>query len=152
MSYKNSDPKGSVGALKIPLHLVPPSAIHGLAEALADGAKKYGPYNWRESKVSAMTYVSALKRHVDAWLDGENFAHDSLVHHLKHAAASIAIMLDAEACGTLIDDRPPLGVASFLQADYARKKFHAAQSVAKHPTNAETLRDEYERDDQGTGV
>lgn len=148
MTYRNNDPKGALGALKIPLHLVPPSAIHGLAEALADGARKYGPYNWRDNNVSATTYISALKRHVDAWFDGEEVASDSLVHHLKHAGACIAIVLDAMSIGTLVDDRPTPGAASMLQKSYAVSQFEKS----KHPMAAESLRDEYERNDQSTGL
>jgi hypothetical protein len=47
-------------------------------------------------------------RHIEAWFNGEQQAQDSHVHHLAHAMACMAILLDAEACGMLNDDRPPL--------------------------------------------
>ena len=122
MTYKDNNPKSGVGALKVPLHLVPPSASHYLAEALADGAVKYGPYNWRESGVSAMVYVGAAKRHLDAWLDGQDSAEDSEVHHLAHAMACLAIILDATSVGTVVDDRPPKGAAFRLQKDFNMKR------------------------------
>jgi hypothetical protein len=71
-----------------------------------DGARKYGPYNWREEGVGASTYLSAAMRHLRAYLDGEQNAMDSGVHHLGHAMACLAILLDAEAVGNLVDDRP----------------------------------------------
>ena len=55
-----------------------------------------------------MTYLGAMKRHIDALLDGEDLAPDSGVHHLGHIAASCAIVLDAGKNGTLVDNRPPL--------------------------------------------
>ena len=122
MTYKDNNPKSGAGALKVPLHLVPPSASHYLAEALADGAVKYGPYNWRESGISAMVYVGAAKRHLDAWLDGQDSAEDSEVHHLAHAMACLAIILDATSVGTVVDDRPPKGAAHRLQKDFNMKK------------------------------
>ena len=116
--YVDNNPKTLVGALKLPLHLVPPSASHYLAMALADGAKKYGPYNWREIPVSVSPYYGAMKRHMDAFWDGEDYAKDSGVHHVAHAMACCAIILDAMSVGVLIDDRPPKGAAAELQEQW----------------------------------
>lgn len=119
MSYPDNNPKTVVGASKIPLHLVPPSAKHYLAEALADGANKYGPYNWRDSQISVSVYVAAAFRHIDAYWDGQDKAQDSGVHHLAHAMACMALLLDAAGVGMLIDDRPSPGATNQLQARYA---------------------------------
>lgn len=73
---------------------------------MMDGAAKYGAYNWRDISVSAHTYVDAAKRHLDLWFEGQELASDSKVHHLGHALACCAILLDAQECGRLIDDRP----------------------------------------------
>ena len=120
--YPDNNPKTLVGASKVPLHLVPPSAKHFLAMALADGASKYGPYNWREHNISVSVYKAALERHMDAFWDGEDLASDSGVHHAAHALACIAIMLDAMTIGMLHDDRPTKGAAAELQAEYAAKE------------------------------
>lgn len=130
MTYKDNNPKSGAGALKVPLHLVPPSASHYLATAFADGADKYGPYNWRDSGVSAMVYVGAMKRHIDAWLDGENVSQDAGVEHLAHAMACAAIILDAGSIGTLVDDRPTKGAVPALQIDYNNKKVNDARCTA----------------------
>lgn len=116
--YPDNNPKTILGVQKVPLHLVPPSARHFLAEGFADGAQKYGPYNWRDKSVSASVYISALGRHIDAWWDGEDYATDSKKHHLAHAIACIAIIIDAMTTGNLIDDRPTAGAAPRLQAEY----------------------------------
>jgi len=108
--YKN--PKDAFGSLKVPLHLVPPVAIAHEAMAFLDGARKYGPYNWRAKEVLASIYVSATLRHLGAWWDGEYDSKDAGVHHLAHARACLAILLDAESIGMLIDDRPIYGGAS----------------------------------------
>lgn len=101
------DPKRAAGALKPQLQLLPPVFNEAVAAALSHGADKYGPWNWRENKVEMMTYLGAMKRHIDALLDGEDLAPDSGVHHLGHIAASCAIVLDAGKHGTLVDNRPP---------------------------------------------
>jgi len=120
-AYPDGNPKTAMGALKVPLHLVPPSASHFLALAFKDGAQKYGPYNWREKGVSASVYYSAAKRHLDAWWDGEDLSPDALVHHLGHVLACAAIVLDAMTVGKLNDDRPPAGAAPQLQAGFAAR-------------------------------
>lgn len=119
--YPNGNPKESIGSSKVPLHLVPPSAIHYLALAFKDGAAKYGPYNWREAGVSASVYYAAAMRHLSAWLDGQNESSDAGVHHLAHVMACCAIVLDAESVGRLNDDRPPSGATPGLQYNYNNK-------------------------------
>lgn len=121
MAYPDNNPKTAVGAAKVPLHLVPPSAKHYLALALADGARKYGPYNWRDSKISVSVYVAAVQRHIDAFWDGEDCAEDSGVHHLAHAMACLALLLDAEGVDMLHDDRPTPGAATQLQHSFSNK-------------------------------
>ena len=101
-----TNPKDSVGAKKAPLALVPPALVIGASEAMAVGAKKYGPYNWRMQPVQAMTYAEALLRHLLAWMDGQDEAEDTGIHHWKHIAAGAAIVLDALEANNLIDNRP----------------------------------------------
>lgn len=120
-TYPDNNPKTAIGASKIPLHLVPPSAKHYLAEALANGAAKYGPYNWRDAPISVSVYKAALERHMDAFWDGEDFAEDSGVHHVAHAMACCALILDALSIGKLHDDRPTKGAASSLQKGFLAK-------------------------------
>lgn len=111
---QSENPKELFGQTKPQLHLVPPAFSIYTATAFRDGAKKYGPYNWRENAVIASTYVSAAKRHLDSWWDGEQFAEDSGVHHLAHAAACLAIIIDCIETGNLKDDRPLPGNAAAL--------------------------------------
>ena len=109
---KDTNPKDLVGQTKVQLWLTPPVAKAILADALTDGANKYGPYNWREKGVRATVYLSAAQRHIDAFLDGEDVATDSNVHHLGHAMACFAILLDAISLGNVVDDRPAKGSVS----------------------------------------
>ena len=113
--HEDNNPKTKLGKLKVPMHLIPPVAKIHLALALENGAQKYGAYNWREEKISTTVYIAAMQRHIDAYLDGEDLAEDSHVHHLAHAMACCALILDGEACQQLIDDRPPRGRAAEMQ-------------------------------------
>lgn len=116
-----TNPKDLIGVKKVQLNLVPPSSIIYQALAMEDGAKKYGPYNWRENKVIASIYVAAALRHLQAWYDGEEVAADSQKPHLAHALACLGIIVDAKETGNLVDDRPKPGAASQLIAKWEKK-------------------------------
>lgn len=106
MSLSSHDPKGAAGALKPQLQLLPPVFNEQVAGALSLGATKYGPWNWRDHQVEIMTYLGAMRRHIDRVLEGEDFDPESGAHHLGHVAAGCAIVLDAAQSGTLVDNRP----------------------------------------------
>ncbi len=103
------NPKAAHGARKVPMGLVPPIAEVQEARAFAEGAERYGPYNWREAGVDTMTYIHAIRRHLAAYLDGEDNDQKSGVPHLAKIRACCAILLDAHDLGNLQDNRPPLG-------------------------------------------
>jgi Domain of unknown function (DUF5664) len=100
-----ANPKDLIGAKKVPMGQVPPVAIAHEAAAMLDGTLKYGYRNYRDKKVRATVYIDAALRHLYAWLEGEEVASDSGVHHLGHARACLGILLDAQAHDTLLDDR-----------------------------------------------
>jgi hypothetical protein len=50
------------------------------------------------------------------------------VHHLGHAIACLAILLDAQEAGMLVDDRPILGASGFCRV---LKRLN--QEIAKGP-------------------
>lgn len=108
------NPKDRVGAGKPPLHLIPPAAEILEAIVMGLGARKYGEYNWRSSKVRSTVYIAAAKRHLAQWLDGQDDDPESGVSHLAHARACLGVLLDAIATGNVVDDRPPAGPASDL--------------------------------------
>lgn len=145
------NPKQRFGDMKVPLGLFPSSAlIHG-AQAFADGAEKYGPYNWRDKAVEAMTYIHAAERHLRAWLDREEDASDSGNHHLGHVLACVAIILDAQEQGNLIDNRPIAGAAAKVLARFERAKKHDDEVLTT--TFGPTGRNSHPqcRDDEPTG-
>lgn len=104
---KCTNPKDALGATKLPLHLVPDSVSIAAAMSFAEGASKYGAYNWRAAGVRTSIYVSALRRHLTKFWNGEDCDPATNVPHLASIIACAGILLDAEACGKLNDDRPP---------------------------------------------
>ena len=119
---EDNNPKTQHGLKKPQLHLCPSTAIVEMAGAFELGAKKYGAYNWREKNVSVTTYVSAARRHIDAYFERQEKDPESGHHHLGHALACLAILIDAEKLGGLVDDRPKVGL-------YGGKKVTLAEAV-----------------------
>lgn len=136
-----SNPKDLMGVKKPRLSLVPPSAIVYAALAMANGADKYGPYNWRDKKVQVMIYLEAAMRHILQFQDGADldkvdtcegciertngaekcrFGH-SWLPHLAHALATVAIVIDALETDSAIDNRPKRGKTAEIMDRFTKK-------------------------------
>lgn len=116
--YPDNNPKAAMGAKKVSLQLVPPVLMIEVAKVMQHGADKYGAFNFRESNIAATVYVGAILRHCLAIADGQDIDPESGESHWAHIAASCGIALDAQACGTFVDDRPGNGhAAEYLDAN-----------------------------------
>ena len=107
-----SNPKDISGSKKVNLSLVPPVPNILEAKVMELGANKYGPFNWRETKVRLTVYQSATLRHLYAIMDGQDIDSESGISHWAHIRANTGIVLDAQESGTLIDDRKVSGKAA----------------------------------------
>jgi len=99
----NNNPKQAIGASKLPLHLWSPLASAYGCLGLMNG-KKYGYGNFKATEVIASIYISATKRHLSAWEEGQELDADG-VPHLSAILANVAILLESRSVGKLIDDR-----------------------------------------------
>lgn len=113
---KATNPKDAIAGSKLPIDLVPDTAIAFMALAFLEGATKYGRYNWRIAGVRWSVYESALQRHRMKLHNGEWADPVTGVPHAASMMACLAILLDAKIQGKLIDDRPPRvpGFSSFI--------------------------------------
>jgi len=116
------NPKDIVGSKKVNTFFVPPVATLYMALAMQEGARKYGPYNWREKKIQFSEYDGAAQRHRAALLDGQWLDPESGLPHLAHYMATLAIIADAFEAGALIDDRPTQSGGSPAVLEQWRKK------------------------------
>lgn len=107
-TYTPDDPKGAAGALKAPMHLLPPDALLETAKVMGFGAANYGAWNFIGANVCAHTYIAAIGRHWAAYARGEDIDPGSGLSHMAHIAANAFIVLTATQQGTLNDDRPKL--------------------------------------------
>lgn len=117
---QGNNPKDRMGLAKVPLSLIPQTAKVFMAMGLGEGARKYGPYNWRVEPVQSRIYLEAAERHLSLLLDGEDFDRDTGIHHGAFILSTIAIYLDAMVHGTLIDNRPLAGRTGDLVAFFNR--------------------------------
>lgn len=100
------NPKDIAGRSKPQLGLIPTNAMVPIARVMELGARKYGPYNWRYKPIGMMTYLHAMKRHIEDVINGVDIDPESDEPHLAHVASGAMIVLDAQAKGTLREDRP----------------------------------------------
>lgn len=139
---KATNPKDAIGSDKLPLHLWPETATVMGTLGLLDGMLKYGRSNWREAGVRATIYIDAVKRHINAFAEGEDNDPDSGAPHLAHALACLAILVDAQAAGKLTDDRAYNGagyrkLVEELTPHVARLKVKHVDKTPKHYTIAD---------------
>jgi hypothetical protein len=128
----DANPKDRLGVKKPPLSIVPMSAFIEEAFAFAEGAAKYGEFNWRNKPVKRRVYLEAILRHTIAALAGEDFDPDTFkatgrkISHEAKIRACCAIIIDARQIGNLIDDRFEKDNAGALLAAFTSGDYHAA--------------------------
>jgi len=129
---KESNPKEAFGEQKMPLGLAPDTAITELNLAFLEGALKYGQYNWRIAGVKASTYNRAMERHRKKWWNGQDRDPTTRVRELASVMACCAILIDAEFCGKLTDDRPPRADMERVLREAAAVAAHLKQLFKDH--------------------
>lgn len=108
MSTKDTNPKDAIGSRKWrTLCFVPSVVLFELGAALLEGAKKYGPFNWRTAGVRSSIYVDAAIGHILQYWEGEDIDPDSGLSHITKAIASLVVLRDSMIQENHVDDRPP---------------------------------------------
>lgn len=139
MSAEN--PKDAVGSGRLPMDLVPGTLVVHAALAFLEGALKYGKFNWRIAGVRASRYTAAMRRHMEKYENGQNRDPKTRVHHLASIIANAGILLDAELCGKLIDDRPPRAPVDRLIDEAAEVVAHLQELFKDHHPKQYTIED-----------
>ena len=84
--------------------------------------------------MQASIYYAAILRHLNAWFETEDRDPDSDLEHFGHILANIAILVDATAAGTLIDDRMyAIKYREFIDKLTPHVKRLKAKYADKHP-------------------
>jgi hypothetical protein len=69
-----------------------------------EGGGKYPLHNWKKGLPWTEVADSAM-RHIDSFLEGEDFDKETGLHHLKHAACNLAFLLWYVVFKPELDDR-----------------------------------------------
>lgn len=100
-----TNPKQALGLSNIPMNMLSPIACAYGSVAKLNGSLSYGLSNFVGTEVILSIYLDALRRHLDAFICGEEVDEKDKVPHLGAILANVDIILCARAAGTLIDDR-----------------------------------------------
>lgn len=76
---------------KLRLDLIPPAATVGVGLVLTFGAKKYAPYNWANG-INYSRIIGAIKRHLLAIEQGQDYDLESCLLHIDHIACNAAFL------------------------------------------------------------
>lgn len=129
---KDTNPKQAIAINAAPLDNIPLAALAYESVAIANGAIKYGTYNWRVTGVRASVYLAAAQRHIQCWREGEEHDSKDGVHNLGAARACLAILIDAIENGNLTDDRPTAAKDPRGVLDRAAKQVEQLREQHKH--------------------
>lgn len=102
VKYKSGAIRNSKGKLR--LDLITPEMETALGEILTMGADKYGDRNW-EKGIDYMSYIGSCKRHMNAWLRGEDNDKESGFNHIKHAMTNLGMLITTIERYPELDDR-----------------------------------------------
>jgi hypothetical protein len=138
---KPSNPKDIIGSDKLPVSLVPDTAIAYATLGHLEGMLKYGLVNWRECGVRTSIYLDALGRHIAKFKNGEWEDPTTGVPHLGSALACINIIIDAYECGKLVDDRPKSAPVASLIDRFTAKVVHLKTLFKDHHPHHYTIGD-----------
>jgi len=101
---KAKSPALKYDAGKPDLGLIDSVALVEMAKVLDFGAQQYARHNWRKGMQWSRLIAAAL-RHINAFNDGEDYADDSGLNHLAHAAVCLTFLLRYHKEGAGTDDR-----------------------------------------------
>lgn len=98
---------------KLDYSVIPWPTVVLVAQAMSEGAAKYGRFNYREDKIEARTYIAAICRHLFGdpstgsvgWVNGEDIDEESGLPHLIKIMTCCMVAHDAEMNDMMIDNR-----------------------------------------------
>ena len=96
--------------------LVPQSTLLPMVQVLEFGASKYGEYNWTKG-LSVKETCESLKRHLDAYMEGEDVDSESGISHIGH------ILCNGMFLSFMQQHRPDLDDRIILKNFYEKEPF-----------------------------
>ncbi len=101
---------------KAAYELVPPEAMHALADLFALGAKKYDRRNWEKGMRWGRVFA-AMMRHAWKWWSGEEYDRELGQHHLASVMWCASVLFAYFCRGVGEDDRARCGIPPVRQGE-----------------------------------
>jgi hypothetical protein len=117
---------------KVPLELIPPSAMFAIGQVLAYGATKYAPHNWRKG-LAWSRLIGAAMRHLMLWAAGHDKDSETGLSHLAHAGCCIVFLITYEMEGLGTDDRQKESLQLLGASQKAKGADQAAEPQSPWP-------------------
>ena len=89
---------------KPPLELLSNEGLVQIAKVFAEGAKKYGRYNYRNG-LHWTRIIGAAARHLNAFNSGQDLDPETQLSHIAHLGACVFMLLDYIKEYPELDDR-----------------------------------------------
>lgn len=86
------------------MDLLSRSALEGVSQVLAFGAKTYAPDNWRKG-MEWRRLIGAAMRHLQAFSDGEDMDPESGLPHIDHLGCCVMFLSEYQKKKMGTDDR-----------------------------------------------
>jgi len=136
--YKNDEGKNRMS-------LIPPIVERAIGAALTHGATKYPEYNWAEG-MRYSRVMDAVRRHLNAWWEGENIDPESKLSHLWLALTGMGFLVAYEEYGIGKDDRFPWRRETpFDLSDVVRPKVPPARELVTIRSHTPIAADKHNR-------
>ena len=81
--------------------LLPWKEVEEIVKVLTLGSEKYADRNWMNVRPLKDRYVSAMMRHITAWLDGNRLDEESKLSHLAHAGCCLLFLMWGDNNGAI---------------------------------------------------
>ncbi len=80
---------------KLPMDLLDPEWMEGVAQVLQFGAQKYAAHNWRKGMDWSRLYA-AIQRHLNAFAKGWEYDDETGLSHLLHASCGLMFLYEMQ--------------------------------------------------------
>lgn len=106
---------------KTDIALISADAILEEARVMTFGKEKYGADNWRGG-FKWMRVISAVLRHIYAWIKGETYDPETGYHHLAHARCGLAFLIEFNRTHPELDNRPGVAHVTGTKAEIGKSE------------------------------
>ena len=103
-------------------------ALEAVARVKEFGANKYDDDNWRHGGKPDAEYLDSMDRHLNAFLNGEDYDEDSGCHHIGHAIWNLCALMELNYKDTAVINQGAFDHGMALWAKKRQEKTNDSES------------------------